>query len=100
MGDTADGWFRKNLRCSRAAFLEIVDRVTERWKNLHPPVLHSRFTIQDRVAATLFYFCHGVSMEQAGRIAGMSERAKVFINQVIHTLESSWLDDVIRLPRT
>ena len=51
-----NGWFVRELRCSKATFESVVLRVSSRWNEVNTPI-HARavFTIRERVALTLFH---------------------------------------------
>ena len=53
-----DGWFRRYVRCHKASFLAMVDKVESKWvATFGKPLGHnSVFTIPERVLVTLYYF--------------------------------------------
>ncbi|KAF0734636.1 hypothetical protein Ae201684_008713 [Aphanomyces euteiches] len=95
------GWYKKNLRCTQAAFNVIASRVAERWTDVHKPIHHnSSFSIVDRVAVAINYLTHGGELFSSGQVFGMSEaRAHTYSGEVIDVL-MLYLEETIHLPDT
>jgi len=54
-----EGWFRANLRCSKATFEIIVSRILDEWTTVNEPLhWNTHFQIRDRVAVCLHCLCH------------------------------------------
>ena len=81
-----DGWFRRYVRCHKASFLAMVDKVESKWvATFGKPLGHnSVFTIPERVLVTLYYFSQGGTQQAAGAVFGMGKATAIrSITQVI-----------------
>jgi hypothetical protein len=67
-----EGWFRANLRCSKATFEIIVSRILDEWTAVNEPLhCNTHFQIRDRVAVCLHYLCHSDGLRMSGAVFGM-----------------------------
>jgi hypothetical protein len=67
-----EGWFRANLRCSKATFEIIATRIEGKWMSVHGPLhWNTHFQIRDRVAVCIHYLCHsdGLRMYPERRVS-------------------------------
>ncbi|KAH9123941.1 hypothetical protein AeMF1_005222 [Aphanomyces euteiches] len=98
--ESASGWFKRNLRCTKRVFEIIVGLVEEKWNDIHESIHHNAlFGISDRVAITIHYLTHTDGYDQTALVFGTSKtRAYVYVNQVVAVLNVCYLHDVIRMP--
>ena len=67
-----EGWFRVNLRCSKATFEIIVSRILIEWTTVNKPLhWNTHFQIRDRVAVCLHYLCHSDGLRMSGAVFGI-----------------------------
>jgi hypothetical protein len=64
-----EGWFRANLRCSKAPRLS---RILDEWTAVNEPLhWNTHFQIRDRVAVCLHYLCHSDGLRMSGAVFGI-----------------------------
>jgi hypothetical protein len=83
-----NGWFVRELRCSKATFESVVLRVSSRWNEVNTPI-HARavFTIRERVGLTLFHLASLETYARSGQVFGISKsRAILCVDQVLKVL--------------
>ncbi len=80
-----NGWYCRELRCTKASFDIIATRIEKSWTlRFKAPNKNVNFTIKDRVAATIYYLAHRCTYAAAGAKFSMSKtRATVYIGQVV-----------------
>lgn len=93
------GWFVRELRCKKQTFLWIVQKVEDRWRQIHKyPHHNSVFKVVDRVAVTMHYITHADGYDQAGSIFGMGKSSVFrYVKEVIEVL-ITYSKEVISLP--
>ncbi|CAK4746168.1 hypothetical protein LEN26_009695 [Aphanomyces euteiches] len=96
----SEGWFRRNLRCSRSTYETIVQRVADKWCYVHERLHHNTvFGIDDRVAMALHYLTHADGYDQTAEIFGTSKtRAYMYVCQVVLVVNKCFLSRTVRLP--
>ncbi|KAI9326792.1 hypothetical protein BDR26DRAFT_901748 [Obelidium mucronatum] len=83
----SQGWFRANLRCSQASFDVIAARVKHVWAEYNKPLgKNVIFSIEERVAVTIYYLASGGTMRNAGSLFGMSKSSTVRGKQLLADL--------------
>jgi hypothetical protein len=62
-----NGWFKRELRCSKATFNIIVQKIRLKWNDVNSP-LHIRtiFTIRERVALALYHLASSGTYSRSG----------------------------------
>jgi hypothetical protein len=94
-----DGWFERNLRCSKTSFDIIVHQVEQRWIGTKPH-WNAAFPIRMRVAVTMYYLASSGSIKDAGNVFGISKSSGVrFVNEVKAVLVSM-SPEIICLPQS
>ncbi|KAH9067311.1 hypothetical protein Ae201684P_021471 [Aphanomyces euteiches] len=113
----SEGWFRRNLRCSRSTYETIVQRVADKWCYVHERLHHNTvfgiddrvamallhhntvFGIDDRVAMALQYLTHADGYDPTAEIFGISKtRAYMYVCQVVLFVNKCFLSRTVRLP--
>ena len=83
-----NGWFKRELRCSKATFNIIVQKIRLKWNDVNSP-LHIRtiFTIRERVALALYHLASSGTYSRSGLMFGISKsRAMLYVDQVLQVL--------------
>jgi hypothetical protein len=98
----AEGWFKRELRCSRDFFNIIVHRIETRWEVVNPRIDGARavFGVRERVAVTLYHLAHTGTYAESGHAFGMSKtRTMLYVDQVLKVLLLCYEKETIFLPR-
>lgn len=98
----SDGWFLRELRCSRETFDKIAYKVEVRWTIHHrlPNPSRTVFDIRQRVAVTLYHLTHTSSYSQSGAVFGVSKsRSILYVMQVTTVIIQSYGKETIFLPQ-
>ena len=67
-----EGWFRANLRSSKATFEIIATRIEDEWTTVHKPLhWNAHFLIRDRVAVCIHYLAHSDGLRMSGAVFGI-----------------------------
>ena len=67
-----EGWFRANLRSSKATFEIIATRIEDEWNTVHAPLhWNTHFQIRDRVAVCVHYLAHSDGLRMSGAVFGI-----------------------------
>ncbi len=95
-------WFKRYLRCSRAVFYKIAERVEAVWDVAHGPLHHhAQHSVSDRVAVAMFYLAHVDGFDCTGQVFGICRTlAKRFTDQVVHVLVKFYLRSTIAFPKS
>ncbi|KAH9105449.1 hypothetical protein AeMF1_018731 [Aphanomyces euteiches] len=96
-----DGWYLRNLRCSKVAFEKIVANVDARWLHVNLPLHHNTvFSIKDRVAVTIHYLTHSDGFAASGQVFGMSStRAHGYVSEIVAVI-MTYMNHAVRLPKS
>jgi hypothetical protein len=97
-----EGWFREELRCTKATFNRISALVETRWGGLHGRIgNNAAFAIRDRVAVAIYYLTHSGSVRQAAGTFGMSKTSALrFIWEVVSVIIGPLREQYIVEPRS
>jgi hypothetical protein len=83
----SEGWFKRELRCSRDLFNIIVHRIEARWEFVNPRIDNARavFDIRERLAVTLYHQAHTGIYAESGFVFGMSKtRTMLYLRERNH----------------
>jgi hypothetical protein len=95
-----EGWFKRELRCSKQYFDRIVGKIELKWNEVNKiPDPKCFFTIREKVGLTLYHLAHTTTYAQSGEIFGISKtRAISFVDEVLKVLLKCYEKESIRLP--